>query len=404
MEPDSPDEQAAPGVQEETDGPHSSVCDFSHPRLAHIELVELLPSTFFRTLPLISNLTRLRLACFFSSLESMSKLLSENPRLELLEIDIGAFGRGNLRELLDLATLDRLRISLPLLSDFSLKISTHHMCGIQLLKIIDAPNVEHLELNFSIDRGDAEYLYDDGNWSIPAYLAKGREHGVLQSLTIPTKDIGCGPIFPLVQKLSLNVSNYSTSWQPKAHADLFSASPNITYLATDYHWISAMLDKPYAYPRLEDVTFHVPPQKDDIRASLQTMASYVLARSNAGLPISTLRIYTSAADLFKTLEQKAKDPSLVATITEKERFRTKESVILLYSLVDTLVFRNLEPQFSAQSRMKNGEHQELEATTETENAIKIDSSDDEGEPNNMERGPVMGANELDYIQTLIGRL
>ncbi|CAE6467647.1 unnamed protein product [Rhizoctonia solani] len=187
------------------DAESSLVWDFNHPQLAHVELVELPSSMLFRTFPLTSNLTRFQFTSHFISLESVSNLLSETPRLERLEPDIGDVGLGDQMQLPDPATLDRLRVSLRLLSDFPFNVSQEHTCGIPLLKIIDAPNVKNIELKCSEGLVVPKHIYENGNCGIPTYLAKGRVHGALQSVMIPAKDLGCGPIFPLVQKLNLKV-------------------------------------------------------------------------------------------------------------------------------------------------------------------------------------------------------
>ncbi|KAF8749721.1 hypothetical protein RHS01_09863 [Rhizoctonia solani] len=340
-----------------------------HPQLAHVEVANL-PSllTLSDTSSIFSCLTRLQFD-------------------KLLELDIGAVNLANSRQRLEYTTLDRLRISLPRLRDFSLKVGRYQMCGLQLLKIIDAPNVENLELEFPIDRGDAEYLYDDRNWSIPTYLSKGRVHRNLQSLTLPTETLGCGPIFPLVRKLNLgNISSFDMLWQPKVYAELFGVFPDITHLAAGRQCISAMLDEPNARPDLKHITFHIPNYKD-IRASLEVIAEYALARQNAGLPISTLRIYTNTPEsFFKALEHKAEDPTVVSRILEKERIEVK--MLLSFSI-------------------HHSHFQELETSVdEEENNLETESSGDEGRiDDEMESGPVTErVEDLDYIAALIGRL
>ncbi|GAB1528156.1 hypothetical protein RhiTH_011347 [Rhizoctonia solani] len=407
--PSLPDEQTRSDTREEISDSSTLVRGPVHPQLAHVEVANL-PSllTLSDTSSIFSCLTRLQFDSPFPSLESVSKLLSQNPLLELLELDIGAFNLANSRQRLEYTTLDRLRISLPRLRDFSLKVGRYQMCGLQLLKIIDAPNVENLELEFPIDRGDAEYLYDDRNWSIPTYLSKGRVHRNLQSLTLPTETLGCGPIFPLVRKLNLgNISSFDMLWQPKVYAELFGVFPDITHLAAGRQCISAMLDEPNARPDLKHITFHIPNYKD-IRASLEVIAEYALARQNAGLPISTLRIYTNTPEsFFKALEHKAEDPTVVSRILEKERIRSKDAVIILYSSVDNLVVQNLESRYRDSSWLVSSHFQELETSVdEEENNLETESSGDEGRiDDEMESGPVTErVEDLDYIAALIGRL
>ncbi|KAJ1299508.1 hypothetical protein OPQ81_006106 [Rhizoctonia solani] len=352
-----------------TPGPH-------RPQLAHIELVRL-PSEFIflRASPMVSNLTRFKLASPFLSLESVSNLLSGNPRLELLDVDIGTTSRWNSSERLDLASLGRLRVSLPLLSVFSLKLAQHQMCGLQLLKLIDAPNVESFELEFEIDHGDAGYVYDHRNWGIPTYLAKGRIHGALQSLTSPAENPGCGPIFPLVRKLNIDdIVSFDMFGQSQTFSQLLGAFPDITHLAAREQCIDAMLDDPDTHPNLRHITFQTPTYKD-VHQSLEIMAEYALARQSVGLHISTLHIYTNTPDsFFKALKPKADNPNVIEAILGKEDWQIQDSIVLLYSSVETIIIRKAE--LRSPNWLMDSNYRGPAAVTGAENSHEMDSTEE----------------------------
>ncbi|CAE6508281.1 unnamed protein product [Rhizoctonia solani] len=375
----SPRVQAMRDAEGKTGDSYSLAHSSRRPQLAHVELVRL-PSqfVFLRSSPMVSNLTRFKLASPFPSLQSVSNLLSGTPCLELLDVDIGNLSLENARERLNPTSLDRLRISLPLLSVFSLKIWQYQICGLQLLKIINAPNVESFELEFEIDHGDAGYLGDDRNWSIPAYLAKGRVHGALQSLTSPARNVKCGPIFPLAHKLNIKhiSSTGGTFGQPTKYHALASAFPNITHLAASHQCIDVMLGDPNAHPNLTHIALQTPNHKD-IRKSLEIIAEYAFARQRLGSPISTLHIYTETPEsYFKALKPKADNLEVIDAILERDEWRSEESITILYSVVDALIVR--EPELRSPNWLMDSDYAEPKAAADTDIGRETGNTESEG--------------------------
>ncbi|KAH7335654.1 hypothetical protein B0J17DRAFT_50342 [Rhizoctonia solani] len=376
--PNSPEHQATRDAEGKTSNSYSLSCCPHRPHLVHVELVELpCEFTFRRSSPISSSLTRLKLASSFPNLESISNLLFENLRLELLEIDIRTVSLEDPRERLDSASLDRLRVSLPLLRVFSLKIWRYQMCGLQLLKIIDAPNVEDFELEYVMGKGDAIYFRDRQNWEIPTYLAKGRVHGSLQSLTLPTEDLERGLIFPRVRRLNVgNISAYEVLGQPETFADLLSAFPDITYLVAGGQCINTMSEDPNTHIELRHITFRVNTYREGLFCeSLELIAEYALSREKIGLPISTLLIHADNPKVFsETLQSKAYDSEVVDKIVGKGDWPTEDSVIILYSSVDTLVVQI--PELHCPDWLMDIDYREIVASN-GENDRDTDSTGDE---------------------------
>ncbi|KAG8732103.1 hypothetical protein FRC11_000731, partial [Ceratobasidium sp. 423] len=195
------------------------------PRLSHVEFSGL-PKYFMFDChsPMISNLTRFTFICSeimsLPSHEELSDVLSANPRLEHLSVDMRAT-RHRFGGLEPAAAIASLQVRLPLLRSFSLNTSHLHQWSLHLLQIVDAPGVEYLNIN--TDHGFSTSTPNE----LYQYLAKGRVNEVLQChATFDDNVPGSGPIFP--QLKHLNVERMTQNIQDISL--IFTAFPMVTHV------------------------------------------------------------------------------------------------------------------------------------------------------------------------------
>ncbi|CAE6525766.1 unnamed protein product [Rhizoctonia solani] len=223
------------------------------PRLRHVEAIGL--TNFFvfgMQSPRVSNLTTFTFACpptwSLPSHQQFSLLLSASPHLESLSIDMGSVDPKYFPFQLKPSQIASLQVHLPLLRSFSLSTAHLRKWCLQLLQMIDAPEVEYFSINtgskFGISTPSSEGLYE--------YLARGRVDGVLQSdASIPDDISGAGPVFPLLKHLNVE----PMMGVPDEIPAVLRIFPMVTDVTLGGHGILALSNQPDLVPNASHFTY-----------------------------------------------------------------------------------------------------------------------------------------------------
>lgn len=234
--------------------------DPKRPQLCHVELHGV-PSGFIfdRSSPIVSNLTTLTLVAgkFLPAVEGISALLRANSRLESLRLAVGdAFDFGTVPTFTAPST--SLQVRLPFLRSFSLDATTVHYWGLEMLQIIDAPDVEYFELNIG-----TIYVSDPALAPLCQYLCAGRSSGVLRCITAPdTESPTCGSVFPALRHLNIPCKGTEHS----TDSLIFKAFPTVTHLTLGLPFLEILDKGSDFFPSLAHITYKDPVSDDFVRA------------------------------------------------------------------------------------------------------------------------------------------
>ncbi|KAG8759425.1 hypothetical protein FRC11_001980 [Ceratobasidium sp. 423] len=223
------------------------------PQLRHVEAIGLTNYFVFGIrYPRVSNLTTFTFACSptwsLPSHQQFSLLLSASPQLESLSVDMGSVDPEYFPFELIPSQIASLQVHLPQLRSLSLDTGHLRKWCLQLIQMIDAPEVEY----FSINTGSKIGIPTPTSEELFGYLARGRVNGVLQSDSSINDDVlGAGPIFPLLKHL--NVA--SMTLVPDEIPTVFEIFPMITHVTLGGSGILGLSSQPGLLPNASHFTY-----------------------------------------------------------------------------------------------------------------------------------------------------
>lgn len=206
--------------------------------------------------PQFSNLVHLELELVLSypNLHDLGLLLTANPQLSVFYLDM-----GSANEYLQPTDHNLSKVNLPHLKKFALLRIFTSSWVLDLVMMIDAPNLNHLQLNFSD--------YDEQHEQLLQYIARGND-------TTPR------PLFPSLTRLMFGCELDEDN--TAALRVLLAAYTKITFLDVQRTHIELLLEQPWLVPDLSNLRVAGAPG--------ELLMKVVEARHSAGLPLKVVEV------------------------------------------------------------------------------------------------------------------
>lgn len=246
--------------------------------------------------------------------QGFSALLSANPRLECLSLDIRSEAHGYPASI----SLASLQVRLPFLRSFSLGNGVDAKWALQILQVTDAPALEYFKLAIS-----APYLNEgEVPGKVFRYLGKGRLNGDLQCKVPPKQPTSnYSSIFPSLRHLNIeDMSGHYSSILP-----VLEAFPSVTRVTLDRGGLDALYKRPELIPNAAHFTYNA----RYTGSTTDALRQVALRRVDAGLRIPFLEVIPSARGKHLLAQ--------IESETERERIPP------LRRLVDKIEVREQEP-------------------------------------------------------------
>ncbi|KAG8694859.1 hypothetical protein FRC09_009558 [Ceratobasidium sp. 395] len=247
------------------------------PLLGSVELSGLPEHFIFsRPKPLVSSLRRLGLGCGRNpyTLPNLSLLFSVcAAQLESLSLDASLSSiRAAIR--LEDPPIASLKVFLPSLRFLSVDFIFSFAWATNVLRIIDAPNVEVFLCDF-------QYIGDAGKAEFMRYVSSGRLNGTLQGK--PTGGLpGAGPLFPSLHTLGLP----NLSFNDTTLTALFDAYTGITKASLSANVVEFLGHPNRPLPNLKHL------RCPNENKTVTPVKELIQKRSNWGIKLSLLELVT----------------------------------------------------------------------------------------------------------------